>query len=1363
MAETLKLEPARPAAAGTLSATIELQTLGDGDPEEGELVARLAGALAPHYELRSKLGSGGFGSVFRAVHRNTGQEVAVKALRPQGGRSAHEAAARIARFEREAELCAGLRHPNIVRLLDRSAQGPGGGGERAPDELCYAIYELVPGETLRDLLERERQLPVDRAAELMGQVLDALATAHAKGVVHRDLKPSNIMVVSTGLTEHVKVLDFGVSTLTLEARDTAFLNVTRSREMVGTPRYSAPEQLRGDVPTTKTDLYAWGLVFLECVTGRKPISGSTLAEIYQQHLSPIEIPLPDVMVGHPLGDFLRRVLRKDPAKRAGDAGALYAEFRALPLGALVGALQGGRGTPESYGDDTVTFVSEARLQRRQVTAIALALRLVPAGERAAEADAFDPILQDQLNLCRDALTRYGGTVTGQLGDQIVAMFGYPSASDTDARRAVRTVLELAEGVRERGARLAGAHGLALELRVGIHTGPVTAIAGEAPVGMTPTRALSLAAAAPPNAMIVSAESRRLLDPFAEFEAGEPVAVNGHARPVPTARLLGERRGEALSFKPGQAGAPELIGRRAELAELGRLAAARRRGATLALVVGEAGVGKSRLVREFLLGERARGRAVHECRCLAEQRNNALSPILPILERRLGLDRADPRRASELLVELLAGHGLDPGRFASIVCTWLSLPLPQGFAPASMAPYRQRELLLEALVAILCRLGDAEPAAVLVEDLHWADPTTLDLLGKLLEAEFEGAPLLVCTARPEFEPPWPGPAVAVLSLDRLPREAAEELAKQAWGGPEGPPLEVLKAIVERADGIPLFVEELARMLAEQKAGGSSGLGSIPITLRDSLAGRLDRLGGASVAVARVAAALGREFDGAILFATANADEATVRDALERLTQAKLLYRRRRVDGSSYVFRHALLQDAAYDSMPADVRRQTHARLAEALERQFPGSPHSSAAELARHHAGAGAFEAAVRHGAAAAQASLDRSNNAEAMAQAAQVAAWLPELPGGARVDAELRLNGIVLQALMSTRGWASSEVRELAEASRALLPASREKEHTVSTLFGLYMHYHVASDRAQCRRVADELVEFAERIDDGALRSVAATAKGVNFHAEGRFLDAEVWLERARAHYDPARDRLQGSVFGMDCRVWATAQLAQVQWGMGRTARAFALAHEAIEWARAIQHVPSLGIGLLYISQIYQLAGDRAAVRQSTGELLEAAKTYGLPAFEGYAATIASWAAGDLEGVAAIIGVLKSLNCNLILTYYGSFLADIEADAGNVREAIGHVEAFLAMGAAQGEHVFEAELCRRRALYELRLPEPDLDVVRGALDRARRLAREQGMYRFEAAAIREYQRAFGESEELSDRLARIHDLVPDLQDGRVIP
>ena len=183
---------------------------------------------------------------------------------------------------------------------------------------------------------------------------------------------------------------------------------------------------------------------------------------------------------------------------------------------------------------------------------------------------------------------------------------------------------------------------------------------------------------------------------------------------------------------------------------------------------------------------------------------------------------------------------------------------------------------------------------------------------------------------------------------------------------------------------------------------------------------------------------------------------------------------------------------------------------------------------------------------------------------------------------------------------------------------------------------------------------------------------------------------------------------------------------------------------------------MLYISQIHQMNGDKPAVLQSTGELLEASKTFGLPAFEGYGATLASWAAGDLQGVATIIGILKSINCNLILTYYGSFLADIEADAGHLEQAIDHLKTYLALCDELGEHVFEAELWRRRALFEMRLPAPDASVARAALAKARELAREEGMYRFEAAAIRDEQRLFGDSAPLAERLTTIQETFPDL-------
>ncbi|HZN95787.1 MAG TPA: TOMM system kinase/cyclase fusion protein, partial [Myxococcales bacterium] len=1088
-----------------------------------------------------KLGSGGFGFVYRAVHANTGQEVAIKVLRRHAGWTPQMAASQVARFEREADLCAGLQHPNIVRLIDKG---------RTPGELYYAIYELVPGQTLRSLLGREQQLTVERTAELMGQVLDALATAHAKGIVHRDLKPANIMVVSTGLSTHIKVLDFGISTLTLEARGTAFNELTRGDELIGTPQYSAPEQLRGDVPTTKTDLYAWGLVFLECLTGRPAITGSSLAEIYQQHLSPIEIALPPSLVAHPLGRFLRRVLRKQPAERAEDAAKLYAEFRQLHLGDLVGVLSDGRDAGQRA----------ERLEQRQVTALALQLRLVPVADRPVDSDTLDSILRDQLDLCRDALARYGGTVIGQLGDQFVTLFGYPNASDTDARRAVRTVLELAEDIRQRSQRLSGTHGLGLELRIGIHTGPVTVVPGQVPAGITPTRALTLAASAAANSMVVSAESRRVLEPFAELEAGDPVRVNGAAQPVATARLLGERRGEALSFRPGQASAPVMLGRDAELRQLEQMAGGRGPATRAALVSGEAGIGKSRLVRELLIGARERGQAIHECRCLAEERNTALSPILPLLRRLLGLRHEDAQHGAEVLIAALTGHGLDPARFAPILCTWLGIPAPAGFAPVLMAPYRQRELLLEALVTILSRLGEGAGAILLVEDLHWADPTTLELLGGLLRAPGERAPLLVMTARPELEPAWKDVAIERINLDRLSPEAAGQLAQHTWAHAEPPKPEVVSAIVSRADGIPLFIEELTRMVVEQ---GANDLKSIPITLRDSLAGRLDRLGDARE-IAQVAAALGREFDGSLLLAASAADEGTVVRALEKLSDARLIYRRRRVAGSTYVFRHALIQDAAYDSMPKEIRRRTHARIAGVLEQQLSDAPDSNPAELARHHAGAGKYESAVRYGMAAAQASVDKYNNAEAMAQASQLSMWLRELPKELRTDAELRTNGITLHALMSAEGWASSRVRDLGETSRTLMAVSRSSEANIAILYSLFLYYHVSSERVRCKQIAEEMVRYGDDLSDEATQGVAATAMGVNFHAGGRFFEAEQWLEKGRRLYDLERDRNLVSFTSLDSRVWATAQLAWVEWAMGKTRRSFELCQEAIDWARKI-------------------------------------------------------------------------------------------------------------------------------------------------------------------------------------------------------
>ncbi len=280
------------------------------------------------YELIEQLGQGGFGTVFQARQQSTGQIVAVKMLR-LNNIDKQERNSKIERFERETHLCADLHHPNIVRLLDKC---------RTDKHHLFAIFEYVPGETLRDLLFREGAPPALKVWELMGQVLDGLACAHEQGIVHRDLKPANIMITSTGTRQHVKILDFGISTFEPGARTSDYQSLTLSKETVGTPSYSAPEQLRGEPPTVKSDMYAWGLVFVECLTGQAVIKGTTLAEIFHKHLSPENVPLPSAILGHPLGDLLRKVLLKNHKDRIGQTNQLYSDFQKLNLTNIVGQL-----------------------------------------------------------------------------------------------------------------------------------------------------------------------------------------------------------------------------------------------------------------------------------------------------------------------------------------------------------------------------------------------------------------------------------------------------------------------------------------------------------------------------------------------------------------------------------------------------------------------------------------------------------------------------------------------------------------------------------------------------------------------------------------------------------------------------------------------------------------------------------------------------------------------------------------------------------------------------------------------------------------------------------------------------------------
>jgi TOMM system kinase/cyclase fusion protein len=1323
-------------------------------------------ALAPgatfdaRYEILAKLGEGGFGVVYKARQLTTGQPIALKILRlvEQGGVArVAQTDRRVTRFLRETRLCAQLHHPNLVQLVDAG---------QVEDGTLYAAFAFAPGDNLAALLEREGALAPSEARHLMLQVLDALACAHAAGVVHRDLKPSNIMVIPTGARRNALVLDFGIGATLDDGRST---RLTGSHDALGTPGYGAPEQWRGAEASPRADLFSWGLVFLECLTG-KAAYGGTEAEIFYRLLGPDPVPIPAALERHPLGDLLARALRKDEGARDVTARGLFEALEACTLRGLSReALLGAGGLPASA--DTRSLASAATV------ATSLDRRRAPAldGER-----------RQLTALCchlraRAAAGQFGGYVAAALGDDLLVYFGYPSAAEDDAKRAARAALAMAGAVQAEEAEEAeeaedprsAAPGARIDVSVGLHTGLVVDgnlgdLDGACLVtGATPRLAARLAALAPPGSVAVSAASQALLRASFDLESEGARSIEGIAAPVETYRL-GQEHGAAARWPTPDGSAAPLSGRDAEIGLLlERWRRACEGAGQSSLITGEPGIGKSRLARAL------RDRVAHEdhtfleARCSPATQNSPLRPVIELLERALGLDQ-EPDAGSTIarLEGELAGHGLALAEAMPLFVPLFSLPLGAPYAPLDVSAQRQKALTLKAVASLLLAMADRRPVLLLAEDLHWADPTTMEFLAELVR-EVPAVPMCVLmTARPEFSPSFSTADVLLLPLSRLERRQMEEMLAGLVGHKALPPA-VIEQVTDRADGVPLFAEELLRMMVDSgllveredryELTGSLSRAAIPGTLRALLTARLDRLERAKE-TAQLAAALGREFSLKVLSAASPLGPEAVAEDLERLTSAGLLLRKRRQKDAVGVFKHALVRDAAYESLSSGARRRVHARIAATLEEGFPEVVRTRPDLLAHHHAAAEQKREAVGYAQRAAEQALQRSTYAEAIAHAASALAWAEALPGADGALAELTANGVLAQALMATRGWGDPEVKAITDRSASLLQQlEQDSKLRVPTLWSLFAYHHVASNRRTARAVAEELVAIADRSLDRGLGAAAEALHAVALFVDGDHADARRAAERAVELYDPDLHRDHGARFGLDSLSLARAYVAQLCWYSGDTASAFALVESALEWAREVSHVPSIALVLLYGCMIHQLAGDRSAVAALAGEVLALSAKHGLSAYEGYAVTLHDWAIGDEQRARATVEGLAQLGCKLGLSYYGSLVADNLAERGELDAAVARIDHCLSLCRENGEHYHEPQLYLRRAMVEAR-KDPAAEGVRASLEHAARLARRHAMPRIEALATLELLRRFAVAEQLRARLDELVALHPGLRE-----
>ncbi|GAB4564338.1 MAG: hypothetical protein Tsb0020_14410 [Haliangiales bacterium] len=1044
-------------------------------------------AIAPgavidgRYKLLSHLGTGGFGLVYQATQLNTGQLVAVKIARHyeiQGG-SSSSSSGPVERFKREMEVVAQLSHPNIVRLVDAG---------QLPDGRLFAVLQLVQGMSLAELLYHEGPTDPVETQHLMVQVLDALCSAHDLGVIHRDLKPANIMVTHVGARRNALVLDFGIATFVKSVRDDAYKSLTPDGTVGGTPAYMAPEQLHGRAANPQTDLYAWGLVFLECLTGQRVIRGATVAQDMFLHLRPEPHQIPPMISSHPVGQVLKRALAKNATQRYQSARDALAELVACDLSRLPrmprseygpdGTLHHALTTADPYaqthgstylahtgiepgppteaasaptftdittrtalspqwrGRQSSTSITQSVVaERRQLTALVCELVPLATLSEHLSADELYELLSQFRRIVEGQVYALEGMIQRADGGRAQCYFGSPVAHEDDASRAVQAALEIRRLVHEADWALP-ASVAKLTVSAAVHSGLVVTSSSNlgqtdeiAIVGDVSRMAARLQEGTPPGQIIISHPVYQLVrDRFDSVTIGNRTVSS--EQQVPAYRVLGPA--EAIS-RLGTTTAP-LIGRDSELSTLldrwdevcdGR--------GQVALIPGEIGIGKSHLARAF------RARIEHmphiwlDCRSSPYLSTSAFHPIIHALQRLFWIRSDEPAAVGRRRVrQFLDLHRVAIDQLDELLFALLGIDDASSTQPVRPARDLFRQPAEERLLDFIFALADYSPLFIRFEDLQWTDPSSRELLRRLVDQVPLSPVFLLATTRPSFSPEWQNRShVTRLQLTRLSRRRVMAMIRSV-AGERVIPEPLVEHLAVKTDGVPLFVEELTKVVLDlPRSEDSDGWDlpvdlsslTIPESLRGSLMARLDRLGPAKE-VAQIASVIGREFSFKLLASISDVPALELGHALDQLVHAELVVQRGRPPNARYVFKHGLTQDTAYESLLDKTRRHYHARIAEALEHSFPDIA-TAQPELVAHHCTEARLEAAVSWWSRAGTRAAERSAHVESAQHFQRGLALLSEQPSSAaRRDRELTLTMGLGSSLIATKGYGSEEVEQ---------------------------------------------------------------------------------------------------------------------------------------------------------------------------------------------------------------------------------------------------------------------------------------------------------------------------------------------------
>ncbi|UPJ40109.1 AAA family ATPase [Bradyrhizobium sp. 40] len=942
----------------------------------------------------------------------------------------------------------------------------------------------------------------------------------------------------------------------------------------------------------------------------------------------------------------------------------------------------------------------------------------------------------------EVVARNEGVIARYMGDGVLAYFGYPQAHEDDAEQATRAGLALVDAV----ASLRTDPATELQVRVGIATGMVVVgdLTGEGSaqeqtvIGETPNLAARLQTFANPGTVLISESTHRLTDGHFEFRNLGPVALKGWAEPLPAWQVLGTTEVESRFEAQHKTRLAPPIGRDEEIEMLLRRWQHARRGEGCAvMLIGEPGIGKSHIA--LALEERLQGGPHITVRqfCSAHHTNSALYPFTRQLERAARFERGDPPAEKFAKLEALLVRA-DADRVLLPLANLLSLPTSERYRIPELSPQKRKEMTLAAFLTQLNLLAARQPVFVIVEDVHWADPTSLELLTMTLEQLPRLRVLLLITARPEFTPPWPGHAhVTTISLTRLNRGNGAALIERVTAG-KTLPEEVMDQILARTDGVPLFVEELTKTVLEtgllHEQGDHYVLNrplppmAIPTSLHASLMARLDRLAPVRE-VAQIGAVVGREFSYELLSTVAGLPKERLEEALAQLVRSELIFCRGEIPQAVYTFKHALVRDAAYSGLLKSRRAALHATIADAFEQRFPEIVETQPETLAHHLKEAGLFQRAEAYWLRAGKKAAMRSANLEAIAHLQRGIEASGHLPDSERKDRlELDFQFALGPCLIATQGPASNKAMATFARARGLCERLGDPPEQLQVMFWLTTASVMRGELPVAEETIAALLQLAEARDDRPTLLNAMRGQGMIRLFMGRLTGAHEAIERAYDAFEASSegDRLAARVAGQDAGVADLALMSWALWLLGHADTALTRVNFAIQRADAISHPHSQAYACYYACILHALRGEFLTAQGHAARCIALSEEHGFRqwrlarAIRGICAASLEPSPSALGEIRAALDEYRSAGYQLAITALYVLLCPPLLIGHDYETALELIEHGLATTNRNGERILEAELYRLKARVLVARGGPGVEAeAQALLDRALSTARSQ--------------------------------------------